>query len=308
MFLLKTLIQKVIPLTAAVLTICILVIAPANGQGGSNALLEAIAVNTYNTSAYTYRIQLYAYDMLEKLDDLITSPITSILAPDTSTDTAIFQGNFTTQANSVLNNNVVQGNLQQDLMRDLFVPVTSNPPDFASQVDFANDMSYGGLIGKPYYEETRKIKGAPVNYAYNYLKNVAGVNITHVPPSTAWTGFVENQLKYKNFYTTVSAIQSYSAYVLSQLYADQMSGNSLTQQQMGLTLAASNPTWFKKVATESMGTVFRQILLFNSQLYVLMTQLLQAQKQMLAELAMTNTLIVIGDSFTEGQLLVKARS
>ena len=194
-----------------------------------------------------------------------------------------------------------QSDLQKPLMERFFGPIT--PLD----VNYANDVTYGSLIGRPFFDtDPRDTKGHKVDYSYNYLKNVAGLNITHTAPNLNWGGGIENITKYQNFYTTVSAIQSYSAYVLSQMYADETSGKSLTTQQLQLTLQASDPSWLTKVATEEIGIVFRQILLYNSQTYVVMTQLLQAQKQMLSTLAMTNTLIVIGDSFTENQLLNKA--
>ena len=106
---------------------------------------------------------------------------------------------------------------------------------------------------------------------------------------------------------TISAIQTYNAYLLSQVYSDYVNGTQLTQQQNSLMQQASNAAWFTQVASENIGLVLRQILMYNSQVYVLLSQLVQTQKQALAAQAMTNTLIVIGNEFTGSQLLLRAR-
>ncbi len=291
MFRLKTRLIKIFAMTVAALSITALVVLPAEGQGtGQAGLLEAIAKNTYDTASYAYKIQLYTFALLKRIN--------SWMLPDTTSETANLQQNFSTQANSVLNNYTAQNSLQKKLMQDFL------GQEFilkALGVDkYANDMTYGYMIGQPFMTIPADDK---TDHAYNYLKNVAGLNLTHTPPGPNWKQAEEGGAdRYKAFYTTVSSIQSYSGYVLSQLYEDETSGNSLTKQQISLALQASSPDWLKAIATESLGVVLRQILLYNSQSYVLTSQLLQAQKQMLATLAMTNTLIVIGDQFMETQL------
>ena len=61
------------------------------------------------------------------------------------------------------------------------------------------------------------------------------------------------------------------------------------------------------VIANDLGWVLRQILLFSSQTYVLMDQLLQTQKQMLATLAMTNTLLVANSNYQASILSNKAQ-
>ena len=132
------------------------------------------------------------------------------------------------------------------------------------------------------------------------------MNITHTIPGPNWRGTEENKQKYLSYYSSISAIQTFNGYLLSQLYADYVNGRQYTQQQTALIQQASSSDWFTHVASESIGVVLRKILMYNSQLYVLMTELVQTQKQLLSAQAMTNTLLIIGNQFTENQLISKA--
>ncbi len=294
MFTLKTRMKKMFAMIAAVLTICILVIAPVKGQGMDEVYLKLITQNTFDTAQSAYWIEQHTYAALLILN--------SWIMPDDSSTTANLQSSFATQTNTVLTNFDVQQAMQRALMIDFYG--TNVTPE---NVNYANDMTFGSLLGQPFWDpDPRTKKGQQkIDLARNYIKNAAGLNITHVPPGN-WAGSSDAVKKYRDFYTTVSAIQSYSGYVLSQLYMDHANGGALTQQENDLMQQASSSDWFKQVATENLGTVLRQLLMYNSQNYVLMTQLLQTQKQMAATLAMTNTLIVIGDQFIEKQLVQAA--
>ncbi len=50
----------------------------------------------------------------------------------------------------------------------------------------------------------------------------------------------------------------------------------------------------------TLGAVLRQILMYNSQIYVQLTRLVKLQQQMLAGQAATNTLVALGDSAVIG--------
>lgn len=266
----------------------------AGGGALSGAYLALIAQYTNATANIAYYIETNTMGLLVLLN--------SLLLPDTTTTSANLQSSFATLTNTAITNSGTQLTLQQKLLPDFYNSVnTNNYPE-------ANDITFGTLLGQPFFTpDPRNSNGSPpVDSSLNYIKNVSGMRLRHVVPQQNWQGTADNQKKYREFYGTVSAIQTYDAYVLSQLYSDNANGGTLTSQQTQLMQQASGSTWFTQVASENLGVVFRQMLMYNSQLYVLMTQMLQTEKQLLATLAMTNTLIVIGDQFPEGQLLQKA--
>ncbi|EKD73667.1 MAG: hypothetical protein ACD_45C00229G0005 [uncultured bacterium] len=290
----KNRIKKIIFIFAAIFTTSILMTTPAKSQGLAEQYLAYIMQYTYETAQTAYHIQEYVYQSL-----VIAN---SWVLPDTTETTANLQSSFANLTGAALQNATTQINLQPQLTKDFFgTAITKNT------VPYANDMAYQTLLGQLYFNpDPRKTNQNTVDPAYNYLKNVAGLNISHTVPGLNWSGTPENKLKYMNYYTSVSAIQTYNGYLLSQLYADYVNGGELNKQQVALIQQASGSDWFTHVASENIGVVLRQILMYNSQLYVVMTQLLQTQKETLAAQAMTNTLLVIGNQFTESQLISKA--
>jgi hypothetical protein len=101
-------------------------------------------------------------------------------------------------------------------------------------------------------------------------------------------------------------VQSFNTYVLSALYVDRIKNYSLSTTQKNLMDIASSEQWFEEVASEEIGVVLRKILLFNSQTYVLLIKLLELQKQQAASQAITNTLLIMGNQFTEKELVNSA--
>jgi hypothetical protein len=263
------------------------------GASSDTALLQAIATYTNNIlTAVTTPANPAILLMLEALFNLV--------APDTSTDpatpTPALQAAFTTInfTGSMIEPLFMKSNLSS-LQNDFFggASTTSLPN--------ANDLSFGTLIGVPYFAQDPRTSGGNsqnISPPYNYLKNASGLNITHIMPGNDWKGTNMDQNKYAEFYDTLSAVQTFNGYALSQLYFDNML--QLSTQQNALVQQVSDPkAWFSTVATETIGAVFRQILMFQSQSYVLLTQLLET-------LAMNNSLQVAGNMSNEGLLLMKA--
>ncbi len=289
---LKTHMKKIIALSIAFLAMSVALISPAKAETTSEKYLKLIAIYTYKTADAAYYIEEYIYGILVILN--------SWILPDETDTSSQLQSNFSKATNTLTTNTKTQLDMQTSLIKDFY------GRDVTEEITpYANDMTFGSLKGKPYF--IKDPRSEKIDLGLNYITNVAGLKLTHIVPGD-WAGTPYAQRKYKAFYTTVSAIQTYNSYILSQLYLDNNGKNSLSDQQTTLIKQASSSDWFTQVASENLGVVFRQMLMYNSQLFVLMTQLLQAQKQMLATLAMTNTLIVIGDSFTENQLYNEARS
>lgn len=225
------------------------------------------------------------------------------LDPDNSKETSVLQANFGGIANYFLANQSNQEKYFLNLSNDYFGPNAT-----AQTIPYANDITYATLLDKPFFNPDPRNNGKnpPVDTAYNYIKNASGLNITHVMPGLNWQGTTLNQQRYYNYYTAISAVQTYNAYILSNLYADYQSKNEYSKQQTILLQEASGSDWFDAISKEQIGIVLRQILMFNSQIFVLLTQMLQTQKQMVTAQAMTNTLLIIGNQFTENSLLDKA--
>ncbi len=128
--------------------------------------------------------------------------------------------------------------------------------------------------------------------AQAFIKNVSGINIFH-------PGLVSNDMegepykKYITFINSIKSVSNYNAYILNTQFADLKNNMALSQTQTELKKKASGNDWVNHINTEvSLGVILRQLLLFNSQMYVIMADLLITQKQLLATTAMTNTLLV----------------
>lgn len=278
-------------------------------SAASAPLLAAQAADDPASEGYLAQIAQYTYGTLQAVNKLPTYMNALVafaaawLANDDSKATATLQGDFTTLTNSIIQGSATQLSLQQKLTKDFFGP-TVTPQTLPS----ANDLAYQTLLGAPFFNpDPRKTDNSPApDSAYNYTKNVAGINITHVIPALNWQGTKFSQQKYAAFFVTISAIQTFNAYILGQLYTDYANGNPLSKAQLALIQTAGNDNWFTQVAGESIGIVLRQILMFSSQTYILMSQLLDTEKKLLETQAMSNTLLILLNQQNEDILIRKA--
>jgi len=242
-------------------------------------------------------IQKNTYDILVSLNEMVAAWVME----DKTTRTANFQADMSAYIDASLVNEQRQiSDLNNFFMKDYF----SNSK---TALPYVNQLNYPILLGKPYSQTPEKDEsGKAVNSAYQYIKNASGLNITHYVPSKVWRGTAEDKTKYANYYKTISAVQSFNTFVLSALYADSQNGLKLTKTQESLLKQASDPNWFVDISSEPIGLVLRQILLFNSQNFVLLTKILETNKQQLAAQSITNTLMILGNQFTEENLYSKA--
>ena len=219
------------------------------------------------------------------------------MSPDSSDATATTQASFTQLGNLLIQDATTQASLQQQLNSSLLTGITK------TNLPSANDLVYSSILGSPYYSPDPRGTGTVPQF--NYIKNASGISLNHTLPGAGWRGPQIDQLKYMNFYNTVMAIESYNGYILSNQYAD---GNQLNALQTTLVTQASDPqTWFAKIASENIGWVMRQILMYQSESFVLLTQLVQMQKQMVTAQAMTNAAIIATGTNSENQILKNAQ-
>jgi len=271
----------------------------AGGGGASGAALQGIWVNTTKILNNVNNLPTYL--------NALTALALGWLTPDTSDATANLQQNFTNLSNAVTQDDATQASSQSRFLSDYFGSSTT-----PSTLPYANDLTYQTLMSQPFFNPDPRDSYSlatgqhKVDSAYNYVKNASGLNIAHVIPGNNWRGAKQDQDKYFNYYSTISAVQTFNIYVMSQLYSSFTDGHQVKSLQNTLMQQASSSDWFTQAASENIGVVLRQILIYDSQIYVTLNQMLQTQREMLAAQAMSNTLVVIGNQFTENTLLGKA--
>lgn len=266
-----------------------------------NSCLKAITTNTFATLQSVNNIPTYLYN--------ITEMALSWVSKDDSDTTTNMLSRFSALGGAILQNEVRQNEIQQQLMADMYgQPIASftqptNSPAIAQVVPNINDLSFMTILGAP---PAPKLPSNP----YNYLKNASGFTLKHVipGPGLGWTGKTENQEAYYTYFDTLMAVQSFNAYTLSNLYANSVNGNGLTNTQNALISQATDSQWLVTIGGEELGKVLRQILMFNSQSYVLLAELVKTQRQLLTAQVMNNTLLILTNQMNEHLMLSRARS
>lgn len=265
---------------------------------GDSGYLRTIAQNTTDILTNVNSIPDYLYNMGLYID--------SWLAPDTSDTTANMQTNFDALGNLANLNYTKQLAMQQQLTASMIgvdvstLTTPTNSPSILKSFSTINNVAYSTLLGQP------PVARGATSDPFAYISNASGMGIKHPLPYLGMTGPKEAKDKYSNYFNTIMAIESYNGYILSSLYAEAQNGNQTTPIQNSLIAQASNSTWLAQVASEELGKVLRQMLVFQSQSYVVLTQILQTQKQLLAATAMTNALLIANNQTNETMLLNNA--
>lgn len=294
--------KKIVVLLSAAASVSVVSITNSKAESTSELYLKMIAENTYNILAQVNNLPTYLYGLAQ-----LTYSWMQLDNDASSSFIYQTQGNFASLGYWFSQTPVLQNSLQAQVMADaLGQPVASltqpaTSPAILNILPNINDVSYTTVLGKP------PAPKAEVS-AYNYVKNAAGLNIKHLIPTAAWEGRPDDLAKYFTYYTTITSIESFNGYVLTNLAAESQSNNPQTTLQNTLVSQASASSWLAQIATEELGKVLRQILLFQSQTYVLLTQQLQMQKQLLTAQVMTNSLLIVNNQPFEMQMAQKARS
>lgn len=264
------------------------------GGGGTEILLlQQIVNNTQGILNQVNNLQ----NVLQAVGLLATAWITPDDSEVTSTQLV---PNFTNLGKLINTSLAQQVSMQPTINTTLFA--STKPSD----IPYANDLTYSTILGAPFFsKDPRDTSSKKVDSALNYILNASGINIPHIAPNLAWQGATTDQDNYQAYYSAVISAETFGAYILSQQYADK---TQLNEVQTALVTQASDATnWMAKVASENIGWVLRQLLLYQSQSLVLMTQLVQTQKQIATASAMTNTLFIANNTQWEGLLVSKAQ-
>jgi hypothetical protein len=300
--------QKFIAFATMILAIIALSFSPVNadtpaaGSGVCNdqtSCLQLISQNVYAT-----------LQQLNTLPDFLNNAAVFILnltSADTSDTTAQLQTTFTGIGNDIATTNAYTSdpsNILNVTAAALQVSVNqfsagnNAPAPILTTIPNVNDLAYSTILGMPPVPNTNSNPS-------NYIVNAAGLQFPHIAPSSSWRG--RDKATYGYYYNTIMAAQTFNAYILNNLVAENVNGNQFSTLQTNLISEASSAAWLATISSEEIGKVLRQILMFQSQNYLLMTQLIQTQKQLLTAQVMGNSLAVVMNQDKENYLATKAQ-
>jgi hypothetical protein len=268
--------------------------------GGSDISIYLQEIATYTNGILT-AVTSTSNPVVQALVAALTNLTSADNATDPATPTPNLQNAFTSYVTATAASATALTNLQTNLNQDFLgsgVTTTSVP--------YANDLTFSTLLGQPFFTPDPRANGStPVNPGYNYLKNLAGAGFTHTIPLSTWKGNLADQIKYGAYYNSVSAIQTFNNYIVAQMYADLNAG--IPAIQTSLVNQASDPkNWFATITNETIGAVLRQTLMYQSQSYIVLTQLLQTEKLLLAAQAANTTMLLLSSTTNESILVRKA--
>lgn len=175
--------------------------------------------------------------------------------------------------------------------RNGLVPINSAIPNI-------NTLSYTNAIGfMPLISTDKK----DPTWRNSYVKTASGASLYHAKP-TIGNPITLDQKNYLNYFNLAYAVQSFNNYVLSKYL---LRGTEVSQQQSMLYRKASNGAYLSTIATNPIGNVLRDSLLFQSQQYVLTAKLVELQRETLMATVMTNALLIAVNQQTESALYTK---
>lgn len=294
-----SLIKKTLILISAAGLISLSIVSPVRSQGSAvEMLLQQILQRVNNLP-----------QSLEELGKFMKA----WMDPDSSTTSAAMVGVFSQMGEALNTNQDTQIGMQSAFNNYLLsndggnvqamnmgTALTGKPPT-PQTMKYANDLVYSSLLGVPFYAKDPREN---MDFARNYILNASGSNIYHEMP-TGRPGTEVSRRRYMALYNTLIAATTFNNYVLSRNYVDKNQFNDL--QKTLITQATNADSWFKEVGGENIGFVLRQLLMYQSQMFVLMTQMLQLQKQMVSAQAMNTAVMIANAQLTEASMAAYAK-
>ncbi len=289
--------KKILIFIGIIVPLASIFIAPASAQNES-------AIATVGAAASAVANETVS------LLEMIVRALANIIQPDNTktSPTPQLQTYFAGIGAAYLQNVAIQNNpslLLQLTASELNQPLSSfssKNPVIASLLPNLNSLIYSSMLGIP---PVPKPALPPV--PLTYIENAGALNAIHIMPGLNWQGQTTDQQKYYNFYSTIMAIESFDGYVLSHLLANTINNNSLTPLQNALITQVTSSNFIAQIASETIGQVLRQLLIFTSQSYVLLTQMVNLQREQLTAQVMTNSLLILSNQQNETLLADKAQ-
>lgn len=154
--------------------------------------------------------------------------------------------------------------------------------------DDANDYTFSSLLGNPIkYPDPRK---NPPDPEYAYLKTSSGGLLT-LPVPQAGESNQAARAQYKVVYQTLISAISYNNYLMTKINNEMKSQNKTMAE---LIKQSTDEQWIKDIGGKlELGVIFRQMLLYISQSYVLQTRVVEMQREMTMSQIFTNTLLAL---------------
>lgn len=291
--------KKFFVLLVAAISISIVSVNNASAVSNWEYYLQVIAQNSYAILDRVNNVPVFLQN--------IATALLSLQQQDNDSNSLTYrvQNYFAQLGLGYTQQNAAQAQIQRQVMADVLgVPLSDfngRNPKILQQLPNVNELAYGTLLNQP-------PTGIGARNVYNYVKNAAGMSVHHVMPDPRWEGDKDAKEKYQNYYFTVTSIESYNAYLVSRLLTEAARNPSATQLQDALVNQASSSSWIAEIATEEIGKVLRQILLFQSQNYVLNTQIERHLRELVISQAMGNTLATLFNDQFEQQMVDNAQS
>lgn len=261
-----------------------------------NALLQQILDTTKSILIQVQQIPVYIKSITEMADSWLNTKDNDIIAND-QYSFALLNKNY---ADSIPQ----QSGVAKNLVQQFFLSGSNNKSGATTLPYNANELSYSSLLGQPLTPPSASGTTSPQQQidalAQSYIKNASGLNLPLKQANPLWRDS-DAKKQYQQMYNAVSSVASYDAFILSGLYKQQDQNTIRTN----LLDQASSSDWFKAVASESLGLVLRQMLMYTSQVYVQLDRLVKVQQQQLTAQAMTNTLLITYLSTTPTQTLTQ---
>lgn len=177
-----------------------------------------------------------------------------------------------------------------------FTESNKKPPAIMSVIPNINDLSYPTAVGLAPLVAAKK---SDPTWLDNYIKAASGASIYHAPLQFMSPNITIPQKQYQNYFNLAYAVQSFNNYILSKHL---LKNDSISQTQTTLYRKASSTDYLTLITSEPIGYVLRDILLFQSQNYVLTSQLVELQRETLMATVMTNALLIMGNRQSEALL------
>ena len=248
-----------------------------------------------NTRVIIDEIAFLPVAMIMQMKDILTMATQMTTTTDSNNYITGSQASFSTVFNDYSNT----VNQQQSLSQQLTQQFLTGNGAYALPAN-ANELNYGVLQGSVLNPPTGTQAKPDLNaLSQNYLKHVTGTYFYLTPPNAGWASTNTAGNQYKELYNATAAIASYNAYILGGLYQQQDQDSN----RIKLMKQAVDSQWFADIQAEDIGLVFRQMLMYTSQVYVDLDRLLKIQQQQLAATAMSNTLLLIFASTSAGMTL-----
>ena len=236
-----------------------------------------------NTQFIMEEISLLPVAMVIQMKDIINMATQMTTTTDSNNYVTGSQASFSTVFNDYSNTISQQQSLSQQLTQQF---LTGNGT--YGMPKNANELSYGIMLGSVINPPSGGTRPDVNALGQSYLKHVAGTYFNLPQPSSGWVASTA-ATQYTELYNVTAAIASYNAYLLAGLYQQKDQDTN----RINLMKQAVDATWFGNIQSEDIGLVFRQMLMYTSQVYVDLDRLLKIQQQQLAATAMTNTLLLI---------------